>query len=550
MAQPGPMPVTAARTSIVDLVALTVLALLARTAAALLVPGPPHVDAAYYTLVAERLADGHGFSVPVLWSFLEVGGGLPADPSLPVPSNGHWRPLPSILATGPMALLDGGWRAGQLIMVLLSTLLVPATYLIGWQLWRSRRVALLGALLAVLAGPLLVMYPLVETFAVFGVAGATALYASVRAVDALHPGRWLVLAGAAAGLASLARIDGVLLTVAPATAWLVSRPFGIGPFGSPARALAWGSASAVAFLVVLGPWLVRDLLVFGTPFPSAGGHTLWIREYNEQFSIASDPTPATYLAWGPLSILASKLSAAVQVVGSTLAVMGGIFGILFLAGLWLHRRDRRLAPFIIYVVVLFAAMALIFTVHAPRGAFVHSAPAWLPFAFPMAIASLPTVAGWAGRAWRLLRRPASHRLIEMAGLVGALVLSLAGGAGLLLGWSMTQDRYEAAARFLSSEADAAAVVMSADPARLNLLTANPGVPAPFDPYPVIEKVVEAYDVDWLVVVLPPGESRDPLGLWEGANATDIEGNHPDWLPAEAAFEADGVRVFDVAGPGG
>ena len=50
----------------------------------------------------------------------------------------------------------------------------------------------------------------------------------------------------------------------------------------------WGVASAVAFLAILAPWLGRNLAVFGTLLPSAGGHTLWIREYNEQFSIGRE----------------------------------------------------------------------------------------------------------------------------------------------------------------------------------------------------------------------------------------------------------------------
>jgi hypothetical protein len=71
-----------------DLVVLTAGALLARLAAAWLVGYPPFTDAAYYTLAAQRLADGHGFTLPVLYSFLEVGGQLPADPSLPVDAFG------------------------------------------------------------------------------------------------------------------------------------------------------------------------------------------------------------------------------------------------------------------------------------------------------------------------------------------------------------------------------------------------------------------------------------------------------------------------------
>jgi hypothetical protein len=71
------------------------------------------------------------------------------------------------------------------------------------------------------------------------------------------------------------------------------------------------------------------------------------------------------------------------------------------------------------------------------------------------------------------------------------------------------------------------------------------VAAPFDPYPVIEDVVRAYDVRWVIVALREEATTDPLGLWDGGEAVDSEGNQADWLADEPAFEADGVRVFAV-----
>jgi hypothetical protein len=119
-----------------DLVLCFLAALAVRALGAWLVSAPPYTDTAYYQLVAERLAGGHGFSVPVLWSFLEVGGQLPADPMLPVPSNGHWMPLTSLVAAGSMLLFGTDWRAGQVPMVLLSAALVPFAYLVAWELWQ------------------------------------------------------------------------------------------------------------------------------------------------------------------------------------------------------------------------------------------------------------------------------------------------------------------------------------------------------------------------------------------------------------------------------
>ncbi|HEX6140021.1 MAG TPA: hypothetical protein VF013_06090 [Candidatus Limnocylindria bacterium] len=528
-----------------DAVALLVLALIVRTAAALLVDTAPYTDPAYYTVVASQIASGHGFTTPVLWSFLEVGGRLPAEPMLPVASNGHWMPLTSLVSVPFVALLGdalGTWRAAQAPHVLLSALLVPLTYLVGWDLWRSRSVAWGGALLALLAGPLLVYYPMPANFAVFGLSGAAAVWLAIRAVRAPRPVTWLLASSLCVGVATLARVDGPLLAVAPAVAWWLRRR----ELGGLAGAAGIGLACLVAFTLPVLPWLLRNVAVFGTPLPSAGGHTLWITSYNEQFSIATQPSLESYLAWGPANIVGSKLAAWGELLGRTAVLLGGLFVLPFLYGLWHQRRRAELAPFGVYWLVVFLAMGLVFTFHAPKGAYYHSAPAWLPFALPLAVASLAPMATALGRWWRFLRRPATHRFLLVAGLVGALVLSLAGSAVVVAQWRTAVSRLDMAGTWLRARAGADDVVMSYDPARTWLVTGLRGVAPPFDPYPTVAQVVRAYDVDWVVVALGQGESRDPLGLWDGASATDAEGNHPSFLPAEPAFEADGVRVYQVS----
>jgi hypothetical protein len=88
-------------------------------------------------------------------------------------------------------------------------------------------------------------------------------------------------------------------------------------------------------------------------------------------------------------------------------------------------------------------------------------------------------------------------------------------------------------------------VLSYDPAALYALVEQPGVAPPFDPYSIVGEVVRAYDVRWVVVTLEPGESRDALGLWDGAAGVDSTGASPAFLPSQPAFETDGVRVFEV-----
>ncbi len=532
-----------------NLLLLGLAALVARILAVVVLPWPPFTDPAYYSLVAQRLTEGHGFTIPVIYSFLEVGSRLPEVPTLPVPSNAHWMPLTSVVAAASMAILGPTYVAGTVPLVVLSALLPPLTYLVSMRLWGSQAGAWAAGIMAIFAGPLLILYPTTDNFAVFGAVGAASLFCAMRAVSAERPGPWLAAAGAFAGFATLARIDGVLLTFAVATAWLVRRgwtPWRGEPIGG--ATLGWGLASAGAYLLVMAPWFARNLATFGVPLPSTGGHTIWIRSYNEQFSIGHEVGLASYLDWGAANIIGSKLESWVELVGRTAVLLGGTFVIFFVVGLWLFRRRAQLAPFLVYFVVMFVAMGGLFTFHAPKGAFYHSAPAWLPWAIPLSIAAVAPVLTGAGRWWRFLRRPATHRFVIAAGLVGSVVLSIVGSSILHRQWDRSRQRDEQAAAFLRANADPTDVIMASDPASLYPLTGIPGVAAPFDPYRITARVVDAYDVTWVVVLRPnePG-AVDPLGLWDGAAGTDSEGAHPTFLPPAPAFEGDDVRIFRVVG---
>ena len=228
-------------------------------------------------------------------------------------------------------------------------------------------------------------------------------------------------------------------------------------------------------------------------------------------------------------------------------LLGGTFLVFFVSGLWIFRRRAELAPFLVYFVVMFVLMGAIFTFHAPKGAFYHSAPAWLPWALGISAAAVGPASTAAGRFWPFLRRPATHRFLAAVGLAGAIVLSLVGSGILYAQWDRSRARDEQAATFLRANAEPTDVIMASDPASIYPLSGNPGVAAPFDPYPVIRQVIDAYDVRWVIVLRPgPGET-DPLGLWDGAAARDRDGNPATFLLAEPAFEGDDLRIFRVGG---
>ena len=77
--------------------ALYAFAVVVRLVLILWYPDPAYVDSYYYVNVARALQAGHGFNIDFIWCFVDVGGRIPANPVLPIPSNAHWMPLASLI---------------------------------------------------------------------------------------------------------------------------------------------------------------------------------------------------------------------------------------------------------------------------------------------------------------------------------------------------------------------------------------------------------------------------------------------------------------------
>ncbi len=93
------------------------LALLVRLLAALPQSQPNYMDAAYYLVGGQRLAQGEGFSEPYVWNYLDRSSALPH------PGNLYWMPLPTMLAWAGLALLGYSYWAAPVPFMLTSALL-------------------------------------------------------------------------------------------------------------------------------------------------------------------------------------------------------------------------------------------------------------------------------------------------------------------------------------------------------------------------------------------------------------------------------------------
>ena len=386
---------------------------------------------------------GHGFTVPVMWSFLEVGSHLPDPAVLPVASNGHWMPLTSSWPPAswrPRGRLAGrpGANGGPLHAP------GAADLLIGWELWRAvggagRRRA--GHLRRA-APPLLPDHRQLRRLR--GPAARCRLYAAMRAVPAPRAGPWLVASGALAGLATLARIDGLLLAVAPAIAWLVFAAWrAVAPAGAGER------PAPLRFLAVLAPWLAaRPVATFGSPLPQRRRpHAV---DHQLQRAVLHRPPrrPGDYLAWGWGNIIGSKLGSSCDLLGRTAVLLGGTF-LVFTSS---PGSGSTAAP------PGAAAVPRLLGGHV-RG---HGSGLHLPCAegrlLPLG-ARLAAVrpAHGGGRhsrrreigrpLWPFLGRPQTHRFLAVAGLIGAVVLSVVGSAAMYGQWDASRVQDVAAAGF-------------------------------------------------------------------------------------------------------
>lgn len=483
-------------------IALYALAVLVRLALVILYPDPAYPDAFYYTDVARAIHAGQGLNVDFIWIFAEVGGRIPAVPTLPIPANGHWMPLASFVQVPFLFVLGTAPWVSALPFALIGALAAPLTWAIAREAGARPIVAVGAGLLVAVPALTTAFMPQPDNFSLYQPLVAGALWMTARGLKG--SGRSFALAGLLVGLATLARNDGLLVgfVVGFAFLWDRWRAWRSGGARSPQIPFGAAVACVALFLVATVPWWLRQLAVFGTLSPStASGRVLFIQNIGEWDSITGPVNLAHLLAqgWGPL--LLSRVLGLVAAIGIFSILVGAVFLVPFIVvGAWTRRRSVDFGPFLAYAGVLFAFSAIVSAVHVPGGTFIHSAVALAPHSYILALEGVAVVVAWVAR-----RRPRWD--VERATRVfagGVVVLAMATGGAYVgavhAGWDQVrQQRLAVAAALDRLGVPVTDRLMSIDAAGYRYYTGRGGVVLVNDPPDTIHAVASAYGIRWLIL---------------------------------------------------
>jgi hypothetical protein len=352
---------------------------------------PGYMDADYYFAGGIQLAEGHGFTEPYIWNYLDDPQGLPH------PSHTYWMPLASIVSALGMWLTgQTTYAAGRWTFILLSACVPLLTATLAFEISRKTWLAMVSGLLSIFSMYYASFMPVPDNYALFMLLGGSFLLLAPRKQ------KWIPIAlGALAGLMTLARSDGLLwLGLAGLTVmWKsVNREDGSRNTFKEWLALIVPAGLLVMFgyLLTMGFWHVRSMNLFHSFMAPGGGRLLWLQNYNETFIYpAENLTREGFLKAGWDLALQNRIQAFSSNFSNTFAAQGEIFLFPFmLIGVWQLRKELRTKIAVTGWLLLFGVMTVIFPFAGSRGSFFHAGAAFQPFWWVAAPIGLDAIILW------------------------------------------------------------------------------------------------------------------------------------------------------------
>lgn len=489
---------------------------------------PGYMDADYYYAGGLQLVNGHGFTEPYIWNYLDNPIGLPH------PSHAYWMPLASLLAAaGALIFGSSSWPAARVGFLLVAAMTPPLTATLAWSFTSRHDLSFISGLLAVFPTYYLVFLPTTDTFGLYMLLGGLFFLILSRKPSRLNP----FLLGLLAGLMHLTRADGIL--------WLFLALFSviyITPKPSLHRKLYMFyslSFALAGYLLVMTPWFIRNYGIFGTPLAPGGSRMLWLTSYDQLFFYpASQITFSRWLASGLGAILRVRSWALGLNLANALSVQWEVFLLPLVGiGLWHLRKDRRVHIAVISWLLTLAAMTIAFPFAGARGGFFHSGAAVQIMWWVLATIGLEQVIVWGSRkrSWDINQAGKFFRsaLVILTVLMTTVIVYarvIGGKSGQA--WSQENNTYVQVKTFLNLQGmSGEEVVMVANPPGFYLASGNPAIAVPDGDINTLVAVARKYDAKYVVleetstpsslltVYFHPGEQLQLhyLGAVEGAH---------------------------------
>jgi hypothetical protein len=363
---------------------LFALAFAIRVMAAGNVPFPATEPSAFYVGVARNLVEGRGLVTDTLFSY--------ATPPLAVPRPAFelWQPLAAFFAAGPMALFGATFANAQLSSLFLGSLVAPFTWFIALDValredlsdLRAFLVALSSGVLAAILAPLLIADVSPESTTTFTLMAVLSCWMMTRAlpgdgmtIEEANRGRVVprLLLGVLLGLAYLARHEAIYLV----PAYLILLVHSLGPMRSAfIRAVL---PTFIGGLLVVIPWLARNFIAFGSPFPGSVVELALLTRNEQLFAYADRPTAAVFFSQEATLIAGRILQALWRnfvtdlVIPAMPVALIGLASIVALRNSAAVRAPRALRALLISGLLTFVVTSVVFPVASAWGTYRHAA---------------------------------------------------------------------------------------------------------------------------------------------------------------------------------
>jgi hypothetical protein len=456
------------------------------------------MDADYYFSGGVQLAEGHGFTEPYLWNYLD-------DPvSLPHPSHTYWMPLASIVSALGMWLTgQSTYGAGRFPFILISGCVPLLTAALAFNVSRQTRLAMVSGLLSIFSLYYAPFMPVPDNYALYMLLGSLFLLLAPRRE------KWIPIAlGALAGLMTLARSDGLLwLGLAGLTVMWKSTHQEAGTKNTLKEWLILivpaGLLVIVGYLLTMGFWHVRNISLFGSFLTPGGGRLLWLQNYNQTFIYPAESlTRETFLRAGLDSALRNRIGAFSANFGNAFGAQGGIFLFPFIVvGLWQLRNELRTKIAVTGWLLLFAVMTVIFPFAGSRGSFFHAGAAFQPYWWVAAPIGLDAVISWARSRGQFTDKNAPYFLQGVLVLLAIfMTIYLVNFRVIASGWAKDDFVYPSVEKLLLEKGiQPGDVVIVRNPPGYFIASGRSSISLPFGDESTILSVAKKYDARYLVL---------------------------------------------------